>query len=148
MNYVRTLILTCYRMKKSANLVFIAAPTIGNLVPVVEFATQLTHTYPSLTATVLVIPMNRPLVDTFVDSRSTVNSGNVSFIHLPSLDPPSPDQYQTSVGFMSLLIDSQKPHVKKALIDLMHTQSETGLFVDMFCKSLLVGCLEHLQVAL
>nr|XP_017235631.1 PREDICTED: anthocyanidin 3-O-glucosyltransferase 2-like [Daucus carota subsp. sativus] len=132
-------------MKKSANLVFIAAPTIGNLVPVVEFATQLTHTYPSLTATVLVITMNRPLVDTFVDSRSTVNSGNVSFIHLPSLDPPSPDQYQTSVGFMSLLIDSQKPHVKKALVDLMHTQSErtdsvvplAGLFVDMFCTAMI-----------
>lgn len=132
-------------MNKTANVVFIAAPTIGNLVPAVEFATQLTNTYPCLTATVLVLTMNRPLVDTFVDSRSTVNSGNVSFIHLPWIEPPSPDQYQTSVGFMSLLIENQKPHVKNALVDLMQTQSEStnsavplaGLFVDMFCTSMI-----------
>ncbi|XP_074330058.1 UDP-glycosyltransferase 43-like [Apium graveolens] len=132
-------------MKKTANVVVIAAPTIGNLVPAVEFATQLTSTYSNLKSTVLIITMNRPLVDTFIHSRSTVNSGNVSFIHLPSIEPPSPDEYQTSVGFMSLLIENQKPHVKNALVDLMQTQSDStnssiplaGLFVDMFCTSMI-----------
>ncbi|KAK1375733.1 Glycosyltransferase [Heracleum sosnowskyi] len=133
-------------MNKTANVVFIAAPNIGNLVPAVEFATQLTITYPNLTATVLVITTNRSsLVDTFVDSRSTVNSGNVSFIHLPSMDPPSSDKYQTSVGFRSLLIQNQKPHVKNALVNIMQTRSGStnsavplaGFFVDMFCTSMI-----------
>nr|XP_017235634.1 PREDICTED: anthocyanidin 3-O-glucosyltransferase 2-like [Daucus carota subsp. sativus] len=133
-------------MKKTANIVFIAAPTIGNLVPAVEFATQLTNTYPCLKATVLVITMStRPLIDTFVDSRANVNAGNVSFVYLPPTEPPSPDQYNSFVGFMSLSIEKQKTHVKNALVDLMQTRSEptnsvvplAGLFVDMFCTSMI-----------
>lgn len=133
-------------MKKSAEVVFISAPAIGNLVPAVEFATHLTKTDPRLSATILVITTShRPLVTTYIESRAAVNAGKVRFIHLRPVEPPSPDQYQSSIAFMCLLIEKHKPHVKDALANLMQTQSESensvvpvvGIVVDMFCMPIM-----------
>ncbi|OIV98321.1 hypothetical protein TanjilG_16648 [Lupinus angustifolius] len=121
-------------------LVFIATPAIGNLVPVVEFANLLTKQDPRFSATVLIITVpHRPLITTYSNSISS-SSTNFRFLHLPTVDPPAPDQYQSNVGFFSLLVEKQKHHVKHALIDLTKTESPSdsdsvqlgALFVDMF----------------
>ncbi|KAK2998317.1 hypothetical protein RJ639_023858 [Escallonia herrerae] len=90
---------------RKAEIIIIATPAIGNLVPAVEFATHLTTTDPLLSATILIIHMpQRPLVNAYTDSRATA-SGNIRFLHLSPVDPPDPDQYQTSVAFISILVE-------------------------------------------
>ncbi|CAL0304869.1 unnamed protein product [Lupinus luteus] len=121
-------------------LVFIPTPTIGNLVPVVEFAKLITKHDPRFSATVLIITVpHRPLITTYFNSLSS-SSTNLRFLHLPTVDPPAPDQYQTIVGFLSLLIQKHKHHVKHALIELIKTESPSdsdsvqlgAIFIDMF----------------
>ena len=100
--------------------VFISTPAIGNLVPTVEFANVLTKHHPQLSATILIIPLpQRPIVNTYVQSRA-YSSTNLRFLHLPTVDPPTPDQYQSSVGFISLFIQKHGPHVKDAFLKLMN----------------------------
>ncbi|KAL5578257.1 hypothetical protein UlMin_019956 [Ulmus minor] len=128
---------------KNNQLVFLSNPEIGNLVPTVQFAKHLLHHHPCFYATVLIISMpQRPIVNTFIQSLPATSS-NIHFLHLPSVDPPSPDQYRSSLGYISLLIEKHKPHVKQAIAELASTESGklkrgrvAALFLDMFCTSM------------
>lgn len=120
-------------------VVFISTPTIGNMVPTVEFANHLTKHHPQLSATILVITIPKlPLVNTYLQSRSS-SSTNLRFIHLPTVDPPAPDQYQSFIAYISLLIQKHKTNIKNTLLDLIKTDSVklAALFVDMFSTTII-----------
>ncbi|KAK7281393.1 hypothetical protein RIF29_09349 [Crotalaria pallida] len=120
-------------------VIFIATPAFGNLIPAVEFATLLTKHDPRFSATVLIITTpQRPLITTYAQSLCT-SATPIRFIHLPTVDPPAPDQYQSSVGLVSLLIQKHKHHVKHELLNIKtESMNESNsvrlgaLFVDMF----------------
>lgn len=129
-------------------LVFISTPGIGNLVPVFEFAHLLVDHDPRFSATILIVTMpQRPLVNTYVQSRAAAPASNIRLIDLPAVEPPSPDQFQTSIAYISLLIEKHRPHVKHAITDLMAAATESasnhspsrvaGLFIDMFTTSMI-----------
>ncbi|KAM1032427.1 hypothetical protein ACFX2I_036008 [Malus domestica] len=133
-------------MAKS-HVVFISTPGIGNLVPLVEFAQLLVNHDRRLHATILIITMSqRPIVNAYIQSR-VATSTSITFLRLPSVDPPSPDQYGSTMGYISLLIQNHKPHVKNAITKLMSSHSAesnssnsdrvVGFFVDMFCTSMI-----------
>lgn len=136
---------------RKLNLVFTSTPGIGNLVPVVEFARLLTNRDRRFSATVLIITIpERPIVNSYIQTRGTALSvhenDDVNFLHLPTVDPLSADEYQSSLGYLCKLIEKHKPHVKHAIANLMATESGSdnavsvrvaGLFVDMFCTSMI-----------
>lgn len=118
---------------RKGQLVFISTPAIGNLVPMVELTVRLTRRDPRLSAAILVITIpQRPIVSNFVQSRAAAPS--LRFVHLPAADPPSPDEFQSSIGYISVYVQKHKPLVKQALADLMSESARVlALFVDMFC---------------
>lgn len=119
---------------KQTKVVFVSTPSIGNLVPVVEFAKLLSHQNQSLSVTVLLINIpQRPLVQSYIDSLAA--DGNVEFLRLPTAEPPSPDQYRATISFLSLLVENHKPHVRSALTELKSEIPVAGFFIDMFCTS-------------
>ncbi|KDP46797.1 hypothetical protein JCGZ_11168 [Jatropha curcas] len=116
-------------------VLFISTPGIGNLVPTVEFAQRLINHDRRFSSTVLIISLSqRPIVNSYIQSRASTSS-DINFIHLPPADSPSPDHYQSSLGYISLFIEKHKLHVKNAIAKIQ-TQSDSvrvaGLFVDMF----------------
>ena len=122
-------------------VVFITTPAIGHLVPIVKFAHHLINCDPRFSITILIITMpERPLVNTYVQSCVAKSaSTNIKFVLLPTVDPPSPDQFQSSIGRMSLFIERHKPHVKQAITNLMATELDldsdrrfVGFFIDLF----------------
>ncbi|XP_003533826.1 UDP-glycosyltransferase 43 [Glycine max] len=125
-------------------VVFIATPALGNLVPIVEFADLLTKHNPQLSATVLTVTTpQRPLISTYVQSRAS-SATNLKLLHLPTVDPPTPDQYQSFIAFVSLHIQNHKHQVKNALLNLKKNESNSfdsvrlvALFVDMFSTTLI-----------
>ncbi|KAK9989483.1 hypothetical protein SO802_029722 [Lithocarpus litseifolius] len=123
-------------------VVFMTNPGIGHLVPVVEFAHHLINHDPRFSATILIVTMpQRPILNTYIQSRAaTSTSTNIKFIHLPIVDPPTPDQYESSFGYSCLLLEKHRPHVKQAITSLMETESDSdrrlvGIITDMFCTS-------------
>jgi hypothetical protein len=120
-----------------AEIAIISTPGIGNFLPAVEFATQLTKTHPTFSATILIIDLpERPLVNDYVNSLSP--SENLRFLHLPPADSPSPEQSQSSIGYLSLVIQNYKSQVKLALTELTRNSVPlVGLIVDMFCTSMI-----------
>ncbi|KAK6240311.1 hypothetical protein SCA6_005700 [Theobroma cacao] len=129
------------------HVVFISAPGIGNFVPTVEFARHLNNHDPRFIVTILMIEIaERPIVNAYIQSCVATHT-SINFINLPPVDPPSPDEYQTSLGYICLLIAKHKLHVKNAIEDLMSTESPSdsdmvdvrvaGLVVDMFCTSMI-----------
>lgn len=121
-------------------MLFISTPTIGNLVPSVEFARRLTHRDPRFSATLLIVTLReRTMVNAYIQSISS-SATDINFIFLPTVEPPTPDQYHSSLGYLSLFLDKQKPHVKHAISNLMSTAARApvaGLFVDMFTTSMI-----------
>ncbi|KAK8718319.1 hypothetical protein V6N13_045556 [Hibiscus sabdariffa] len=127
-------------MDNKCEVVFIPHPSIGNLVPVVEFARNLTRHDPRFSATVFIITVHqRPIVNLYTQSlpNAASRSDRIKFIHLPTVEHPTPDQYQSSLGYLSLFIDKHKPHVKHAISHLISTTSVAALFVDMFTTSMI-----------
>ncbi|XP_058727535.1 UDP-glycosyltransferase 43-like [Vicia villosa] len=122
-------------------VVFVSTPAIGNIVPMVEFANLLTKQNPQLSATILIVTVpQRLLVNTYIQSLSS-SATNLRFIHLPTVDPPTPDQSQSFIPYVSLLLENQKNNIKNTLLNL--TSSSTtestsesvklaAVFVDMF----------------
>lgn len=134
---------------KKFRVVLICTPEMGNLVPLVEFAHLLTNRDRRFCATVLIMTVpERPIVNAYVKSRdalaTTTDANTINFVYLPSVDPPSPDQYKSTLGYLSLFIEKHKPHVKNEITKLMETESDSkdsdrvaGLFIDMFCTSMI-----------
>lgn len=128
-------------------VVFVSTPTIGNMVPTVEFANFLTKHHPQLSATILIISASKqPLVNTYLQSRPS-SATNLRFIHLPTVDPPTPDQYKSFIAYISLLIQKHKNNIKDALLNLTSNESTSesssesvklvALFVDMFSTTII-----------
>nr|POE50424.1 udp-glycosyltransferase 71k2 [Quercus suber] len=125
-------------------VVFMTSPGIGHLVPVVEFAHHLINHDPRFSATILIVTMpQRPILNTYIQSRAaTSTSTNIKFVHLPIVDPPTPDQYESSFGYSCLLLEKHRPHVKQAITNLMETELDSdrrlvGIITDMFCTSMI-----------
>jgi hypothetical protein len=59
------------------------------------------------------------------------------------VDPPTPDQYQSSITFISLLIQKHKNNIKNTLLNLNSIDSRSdsvklaALFVDMFSTTII-----------
>ncbi|XP_006363187.1 anthocyanidin 3-O-glucosyltransferase 2-like [Solanum tuberosum] len=130
---------------KRAKVVFISTPALGNIVPIIEFAKLFTQKNKNFSATILLINIpQRPLVQSYIDSLTTTTTtnatGNIHFLSLPVADPPSLDQFEATIGFLSLLIQNHTLQVKNALIDLisdsdLDSGQVVGFFIDMFCTS-------------
>ncbi|CAK9327271.1 unnamed protein product [Citrullus colocynthis] len=119
------------------HLVFICTPAIGNLVPAVEFAIRLVNHDSRFFATFLAIDIpGRSLTNAYTQSRFSLSpSQNLQFIHLPSLQPPSPNLYDSHIAYLSLIFESHKPNVRQAISDLQKPPNSgriVGIFVDMF----------------
>ncbi|XP_038711424.1 UDP-glycosyltransferase 43-like [Tripterygium wilfordii] len=122
---------------------FVSTPAIGNLVPIVEFAHRLVHRDRRISATVLIITFSeRPILNEYVRSRAA-STKEIKFVHLPTEDPLSPDQYQSSLAYLSLFYEKHKSHVKHAITEQSELDAATdtvriaGLFVDMFSTSMI-----------
>ncbi|XP_022762575.1 UDP-glycosyltransferase 43-like [Durio zibethinus] len=122
------------------HVVFISTPSFGNLLPTIQFARHLTHRDPRLSATLLIITVpQRTIVNSYIQSLSS-SVTDVNFIYLPSVQPPSPDQCQSFLGYLSLVLDKHKVHVKHVISELMSSSTRStlaGLFVDMFTTSMI-----------
>nr|GLL29077.1 anthocyanidin 3-O-glucosyltransferase 2-like [Ipomoea trifida] len=121
-------------MTQQAKVVFVATPTIGNLVPVVEFSKLLSQKNQNLSVTVLLINFpQRPLIQSYIDSLA--DDGNLEFLSLPAAEPPSTDR--ANISFLSLWIENHGPHVRRALTKLKSDDDVrmAGFFIDMFCTS-------------
>ena len=129
-------------MSSKFELVFITYPAMGHIVAMVEFAHHLINHDPRFSITILIITMpERMLVNTYIQSRAATSaSTNIRFVHLPTLETPTPDHgSQTPLCLVSSFIEKHKPHVKQALTNLMATELDrrfVGLFIDMFCTSM------------
>ncbi|KAL8246500.1 hypothetical protein R6Q59_007716 [Mikania micrantha] len=110
---------------------------MGNLLPVVEFAIHLVnhhhHHHRRISVTILTISMPQwPLIDHYV--RSHTPTDHIRLIQLPPADTPSPDQYTSRIEFISLYIQNHRPMVQQTLATI---EPLVGLFVDMFCTSMI-----------
>ncbi|MED6179382.1 UDP-glycosyltransferase 43 [Stylosanthes scabra] len=88
----------------------------------------------------------RPLLTTYAQSLASTSPTNIRFLLLPTVDPPAPDHYESSVGFLSLLIQKHTTHIRDALLQLAPTDSTdstrqsvrlAALFVDMFSTTII-----------
>nr|DAD19234.1 TPA_asm: hypothetical protein HUJ06_020697 [Nelumbo nucifera] len=81
-------------------------------------------------------------VDPYVESLAASNP-SIRFIGLPQVDPPSPEVYNGQDGFISLFVESYKPHVRHALTHLMSPGSNAdtvrvaGMVIDLFRTSMI-----------
>nr|AGU14121.1 UDP-glycosyltransferase [Cicer arietinum] len=124
---------------------------MGHIVSTVEFANYITKNHPEISTTILIITMpHTSLVNTYTQSRASTDT-NLRFIYLPTVDPPTPDQYQSLNGFLSLLIQNHKNNIKNALLDIMITESTSesvklaALFIDLFSTTI-IDVAEELSV--
>nr|DAD27437.1 TPA_asm: hypothetical protein HUJ06_028905 [Nelumbo nucifera] len=115
----------------------------GHLFSTVELAKRLIHQDDCLSITVLC--MKPPFfsgVDPYVESLAASNP-SIHFIGLPHVDPPSSEVYNGPEGFISLFVESYKPHVRHALTHLMSpgsgadTVRVAGMVIDLFCTSMI-----------
>ncbi|CAK7345136.1 unnamed protein product [Dovyalis caffra] len=126
-------------MKKS-ELVFVPSPGVGHLVPAVEIAKLMVNRDDRLSITVLV--MKHPPLDTkineYIKSVSASISDHIRFVYLPS-----EEQTNSGINFLSLFIESQKPHVKNVVSKLVQSESSSespqlaGFVVGMFCTTMI-----------
>ncbi|KAI3518833.1 hypothetical protein L1887_07666 [Cichorium endivia] len=82
-----------------------------------------------------------PLNDEYIHSRTSTE--HIRIIKIPPVNPPLPDQYNSSIEYMSIHIENHKPMVKQTLQNLLTPVTDldpvpfVGLLVDMFCTSMI-----------
>ncbi|XP_059633846.1 UDP-glycosyltransferase 43-like [Cornus florida] len=125
---------------RKVELVLLPGLGMGHLVPIVQFAQRIVDHDRRFSATILSIQVpGDSLVTAYAQSRAT-SSASLRFVDLPMVEPPSPDLFQTPIGFMSLFIQKLKPHVKHAITNLMSTRSESDsviLIIDTYCMTMI-----------
>ncbi|KAL7253951.1 hypothetical protein ACSBR1_008319 [Camellia fascicularis] len=132
---------------KKAELVFIPSPAIGHLVSIVEFAKRLIDRDDRFSITILVIKFKSstlPNIDSYTNSLSA-SQPLIRLIELPQLHPPkSPELAKSPANYITLYIESFKPHIKHVLGNLIgsthsHPNSPrlVGLVLDFFCISMI-----------
>ncbi|KAK4856185.1 hypothetical protein QYF36_014953 [Acer negundo] len=128
---------------EKAELIFVPSPGIGHLVATLEFAKRLIDCDDRILITVLV--MKLPFT-TFVDAYTksfTASQSRIQLIDLPEVEPPSSELRNGSIEYITLCIDSQLPHVRNIVSDIVSSRSSsesvrvTGLVVDFFCVSMI-----------
>ncbi|KAJ6304463.1 hypothetical protein OIU77_018181 [Salix suchowensis] len=125
-------------MKKS-ELVFVPSPGVGHLVPAVEIAKLMVKRDDRLSITVLV--MKRPPLDTKINKYIESVSASISD-HIQLVDLPNDEQTSSGITFLGSFIESQKPHVKNAVLKLQSESSSestqlAGFVVGMFCTTMI-----------
>ncbi|XP_050368845.1 UDP-glycosyltransferase 43-like [Argentina anserina] len=128
-------------------VVIIPSPGIGHLVPMIEFARQITNRDGRLSVMIPIIPApNMPMVNQYAKSRAKAyGSNNIKFIDLPVIDLPPEDRFRSMEALTSLLVESYKPHVKQAIIDALQAESDSNpvrvnlaaLVVDVLCTQMI-----------
>ncbi|GMP24005.1 hypothetical protein CsSME_00001415 [Camellia sinensis var. sinensis] len=131
---------------KKAGLVFIPCPGIGHLVSIVEFAKRLIDRDDRFSITILVIkpPPSHPSIDSYTNSFSA-SYPLIQLIDLPQLHPPNSLELSNShENYLTLYIESFKPHIKDVLGNLIgsthsHPNSPrlVGLVLDFLCLSMI-----------
>ncbi|XP_057971277.1 anthocyanidin 3-O-glucosyltransferase 2-like [Malania oleifera] len=122
---------------KKAELMFIPFPAVGHIVSMVEIAKLLTHHYPHLSATVLIIDAPFPsMAESYIKSVSVASSGTggIKFLNLPppQQTPDDPPAYKSFDAIVSPSI----PQVRAAVAELSASPDSApvaGFVVDMFC---------------
>lgn len=121
-------------MKKS-ELVIVPSPGIGHLVSTIEFSNRLLHhaTCHNFSITILVI--SPPYSKTSPPS----SDDRIKYVHLPRVDPPSPNLARSPENFITVYIESYKCLVKDAIANLVSSDSVqlVGLVVDMFASTMI-----------
>ncbi|GJZ47679.1 UDP-glycosyltransferase 43-like protein [Tanacetum coccineum] len=122
---------------KRAQVAIIATPSMGNLVPAVEFATHIINHDSGLSVTVLAlsVPQWRPLLADYI--QSCTSTEHIRFIQIHTDHMPQQDQYSSDIEFISLYIQNHKPIVKQTLQNLRKDVPLVGFFIDMFCTSMI-----------
>ncbi|XP_057972623.1 anthocyanidin 3-O-glucosyltransferase 2-like [Malania oleifera] len=122
---------------KKAELMFIPFPAVGHIVSMVEIAKLLTHRYPHLSATVLIIHTPFPsMADSYIKSVSAASTGHggIKFLNLPppQQTPDDPPAYKSFDAIVSPSI----PNVRAAVAELSASPDSApvaGFVVDMLC---------------
>ncbi|OMP10156.1 UDP-glucuronosyl/UDP-glucosyltransferase [Corchorus olitorius] len=121
-----------------AELVFIQVPALGHLTSTLQVAKLLVDLNSNLSITVLIImspsdPTTVPKIDSLI---ATTISHHIKIINLPHVDA-APGR------FMAPIIESQRPHIKEAVNDIVREfgsvpgSPQLAWFVfDMFLASL------------
>ena len=127
-------------MKKLAQLVFIPYPGISHLVSTVKIAKLLVNRDDRLFITVLVMKQTS-LTDLNAQTDNVVisaTSERIKFVELPPYNESHPGK------FKSILFESQKPHVKNFVAELVRSGSSrpdsprlAGFVIDMFCTTMI-----------
>lgn len=116
-----------------AELVFIPFPSMGHIVSMVEMAKLLVGRDPRLSVTILLMKLSfHSDVDSYTNSlAASVTTPGIRSVHLPG-------ETQICGNFLTHFVESNKPHVKRAVAELAgSTERLAGLVLDMFCTTLI-----------
>lgn len=125
----------------TTDLVFIASPLMGHLMPAVELARLMIHRDEQLSVTFLL--MKLPFyseVNAFIDSLAATANNRLHFHQLP---PPKPIHEMSSTNrgvIFDQLIEYQKPHVRETVAKLINVTTQRrlgGFLVDLLGSTLI-----------
>lgn len=122
------------------DLIFIPSPGIGHLASTIELANRLVDRNDdrfSITVLLIRVPF-APTMESYAQSLSATYGTRIQFINLPPVDPPSPDLLRSPEKYVSVFIESNKPHIRHAIGKLVSNSVKlAGLVVDLFCTSMI-----------
>ncbi|KAL6198991.1 hypothetical protein ACLB2K_028779 [Fragaria x ananassa] len=138
--------------KERVMVVIIPSPGIGHLVPMIEFARQITNRDDRFSVLIPIIPaLNMLMVNQYAKSRAEAYAANnIQFIDLPLIDLPPKDHFRSVEALTSLHVESYTPHVKQAIIATLQAESDSNLnSVRVRLAALVVDvlCTEMIDVA-
>ncbi|XP_048141917.1 anthocyanidin 3-O-glucosyltransferase 2-like isoform X2 [Rhodamnia argentea] len=124
----------------SAELVFVPTPGMGHLVSMVEMAKLLVDRDPRLSITILImkLPFDSEL-DSYTSTLATsVDAARIRLVHLPCVNT---DIEISSGNLQNRFVESNKPHIKRAVADLADRAGSTrrlaAFVMDMFCTTMI-----------
>ncbi|KAF3439567.1 hypothetical protein FNV43_RR17845 [Rhamnella rubrinervis] len=129
---------------KRTELVFIPAPGIGHLASTIEFVKRLIGRDDDHQLSTTVLSMKFSMIPNAEElTKSLVGSyhGRIKIIHLPEVEPLSPDLLTISPeNFFCTFIESFTPHVRNALTHIVSSSNSSNkthiaLVLDFFCTS-------------
>ncbi|KAF8041604.1 hypothetical protein BT93_A0258 [Corymbia citriodora subsp. variegata] len=123
-----------------AELVFVPILGRGHIVSMVEMAKLLVGRDPRLSVTVLImkLPFDSDF-DSYTSSlAASVDTARIRFVHLTC---ENTDAEISSASFLTNFIEGSKPHVKRAVAELVDSAGSTrrlaGFVLDAFCSTLI-----------
>lgn len=122
---------------ENSELVFIAAPLMGHLVPEIEFARQLVSQNLQISISILIpkLPVPDHQITAFIQSLDGFNN-RISIHELPSLDNAlPPDCSKRSSLLLDPLSSLYRPIVKQFVEQ--RRQWIAGIVIDLFCVSII-----------